>query len=215
MRFCAMITSVVLLCGVVSPASASGTIDIQTTPAGNVMVIDVTVVDNGGAGGCNNSFTLQRRLIPGCATVDIATWARQPGTTATHRCFDAPVYPSRAYEYEVLSCAGFTWAFDCGWGLPVVATATTAPGPAYLGQGRLENGITFYGCDGLCATRDVLRMPADGLQYVGTGTEVALYGGFFASCQNGWLLDVSQVVPSSCALSVDPVTWTGAKTLFR
>jgi hypothetical protein len=218
MRIVAPFASMILVCGLAPRAGSTGTIDIQTTPFDNFIVIDITVVDNGGSGGCNGSFTLQRRVIPECNTVDIATFARQPGTS-THRYFDAPLQPSRAYRYEVVACSGFTWTGDCGWGLPIVVMTTTPPAPAFLGRGRLANGVTFYGCPDLCTGGDVVRLPPEGWQYVGTDTPVVLYGGFLASCQNGWLYDVAQVVPSSCAPATDvpfgPTSWGVVKSLYR
>lgn len=218
MRILATLVSMILVCGLAPRAFATGTIDIQTTPYDNFVVVDVTVVDNGGSGGCNGSFTLSRRAIPGCNSVNLGTFARQPGTS-THRFFDGPLQSSRAYRYEVVACSGFTWTFDCGWGLPIVVIAMTTPAPAFLGRGRLANGVTFYGCQDPCTSGDVANLPPDGWQYVGTDTPVALYGGFFPSCQNGWLYDVAQVLPSSCAPATDvpflPTPWGVVKSLYR
>jgi hypothetical protein len=215
MRPLALLVTALVSTGVGSPAAAAGTIDVQTTSFSTAIVIDITVVDNGGPGSCGGYFTVRRTLIPECTATDIATFARQPGTTTSHQYFDTSLTPGRAYRYEVVSCSGFTWAVDCGWGLNIEAIAATTPAPAYLGHGRLEPGITFYSCPTECAGGDVLYLTPDAFEYVGTGAELLLYGSYVPDCQNGWLLHVTQVVPAACAIGVQPSTWTLAKSLFR
>lgn len=217
MRRLAAFSSMLLSCTVATPLLAGGTIDIQTTSFDNWIVVDITIVDDGGSGGCNGTFTLRREAIPTCSATPIATIQRQPGSTTTHRIIDGPLPASGAYCYEVLACSGFTWSGDCGWGLPISVCATTTPAPAFLGTGRLENGVAFYDCRVAieCGIRDVFSLPPDGWQYVGTNTDVAIYGGFDASCQNGWLFDVTSVVPSDCTVAVQPSTWSQTKTMYR
>lgn len=198
----------ILWCGFAPPAITAGTLDIQITPYDNFIAIDIMVVDDGGPGGCDGHFTLRRTAILKCATIDLATFAQQPGTTSTHRTLDTPLLPGRAYCYEVVACSGFTWAFDCGWGLSIAVIAATTLAPTCLGHGRLEGGITFYGCPGEWAGGDVLHLPPGALEYVGTGAEFLLYGSDVVSCQDGRLLDVTQVLPAACAIAVEPSTWS-------
>jgi hypothetical protein len=215
MRVFAPFASVILLCALAPPAISGGTIDIETIAFDNFIMIAITVVDSGGSGGCNGSFKLQRRAMPGCDTVDLASFARQPGTTTTHRVFDGPLQPSRAYHYEVIACSGFTWTFDCGWGLPIAVVAATTPAPTLLGHGRLSSGVSLQGCRDTCAGGDVLNLTPDAFQYIGTDTELLLYGSYVVSCQAGWLLDISHVVESACTVTVEPRTWSQAKRLFH
>ncbi len=204
-----------LVCSLASRAVAGGTIDIQTTSVGNLIVVDVTVNDNGGAGSCNGFFTLRRWMIPDCNAVTLGAFARQPGVVSTHRFFDALLPASRAFRYDIVSCSGFTWTGDCGWGLPIQAVATTGPAPAYLGKGQLAGTFSFESCPDECAGAVFFDVPPDVWPYVASGVNVALYGGFAPNCQHGWALVPTQAVPTGCTVAIETPTWSQAKSLYR
>jgi hypothetical protein len=212
-----------VLCASAAPAVGNGTVDILTPAVFDVaIVVDVVVVDDGAGAGCT-SFTLQRRRLLECDDdanyVTVASFSRQTGTV-THQVIDHGLQPNTAYKYRILPCTGFSWAYDCGWGLNITAlAATTGPGLTAIGHGELVCCGTPLGlvyCDGWdCGGANVNNIPPEAAQYVESGIPVILYGTFERTCQWEWFYQVTQVVPAPCTVAVEAATWSATKMMFR
>jgi hypothetical protein len=209
---------VAALCCFAAPAAGNGTIDIQTQSFDNFIAIDVIVQDDGLGTGCT-SFTLQRRSVLDCdgTEVTLATIPRQSGT---HQVFDGPLPPNTAYKYRIVPCAGFHWAYDCGYGLGITAYAmTTGPGLTPIGHGTLESPGTPYSfvyCGGYdCSGANVVSVSPQALPYVNSGIPVIVYGTFERNCQWEWFYLITQAVPASCTVGVEGGSWSTVKVLFR
>ena len=208
-----------ILCSLTSQVAGQGTVDIQTTPFDQFVVVDVTIVDSGTGSGCTE-FVLERSAFVECASSTvIATIPRQTGTR-TLQFFDGPLSPNTAYEYDIWPCSGFSWAGDCGWGLPIVAlTMTTGPGSTPVGHGFLRTSGTpwwLMPCGGMgCWGNNIVSLPPEADPYVNTDTPVMLYGTFTRNCQWSWFTEVTRVVPSSCTVDIAPETWGSVKRLYR
>lgn len=206
------------LCCLAAPAAGNGTIDIQTQSFDNFIAVDVIVQDDGLGTGCT-SFTLQRRSLLECDDAYV-TLATIPRVNGTHQVFDGPLPPNSAYKYRILPCAGFEWAYDCGYGLGITAlAATTGPGVTPIGHGTLESPGTPYSfvyCGGYdCSGANVVYVSPQALPYVNSGIEVVIYGTLERNCQWEWFYLVSEAVPASCTVDVAPSTWSAAKGIFR
>lgn len=229
-----------------SPAFARG-IDIQLTPHSAPGVptasvqIDLTIEDTGGASDCT-SFALRRRAVYPCdrsAPQVIQCIPRQPGTRTLQ--FYDNVALDTTYLYDVVGYGPsfappgtclfflsdqhtFQQVFDPhGWAFPILAWTTVGPDPTPIAHGRLlppvdaSANFALESCSDGCPDAWQGYAGPEVLQYIGTDTELLLYGNVSYCCNCcGWLFDITSAVPQPCVpLAVQPRTWSNFKRLYR
>src|SRR5678816_146928 len=158
--------------------------------------------------------------------------SRQPGTVTHLSVLDASAEPGTQYLYEVLGtgfvpCSpdanqdAFRGAFDpTGWGFEIVSFASFGPDPVPIAHGRVV-AIPEYGpsavqidpCPDSCNPYSGW-VSEDVLQYVGTETEVLLYGSIhYSGNAYGYTTRFDSAVPALCTTAVTTKTWSQLKVL--
>lgn len=216
-------------------AHAQGLLTLSTSIDGNVVTVDVTIEDNGGAADCGGFHLIRGTVFGQEPGVETRCIPREIGTTATHQFVD--VLPAdRAYYYRVVGmwCVGpcacpypsdpdaFNTAFGSPWGLGFTAYVNTGPAeqtPVALGEivatpGRYPPRFV-EGCPGLGSWGATTSPDAE--DYVDTGETVLIFGAPFFDVQNGPLLQIARVVPWSCdtPVALDQRTWGKIKEFYR
>jgi len=221
-----------------APAHASSIVLSATnTPTPGLVTLDLTINDTGGAPGCTAFSLIRRAILPCGAPTRIQCIPRQGGSQTLQ--FQDTVAPNTSYIYEVHGSGAwgfplcyyatdsyeFQHAFDPhGWAYPIQAFLTVGPNPTPIAHGTLlqpiDGSTTFrlQTCSEDCPTGfEAGSGPADLSQYIGTGTEVYLYGTVQYCCNSaGFLLGVTSVAPGPCgpvAVSLRP--WTSVKRLYQ
>jgi hypothetical protein len=216
-------------------ALGQGSLTLTATASGNVVTVDVTIVDHGGAPDCGG-FHLVRGTVfwpdPGTETRCIP---RQVGTTTTHH-FEDVLPTNRAYYYTVvgMSClapcvcicpsdqTAFYAAFGSPWGLGFHSYVNIGPPEStVVGHGQVTSTGWAYpthallGCPGK-GSWGALASP-DAVPYADTGTELLVFGAPFFDVQNGSLLRMSSVQPWPCnsPVSAQQRSWGRLKSLYR
>jgi hypothetical protein len=220
-------------------SSLRNAIEIDATPATNGVLLSLAISDAGRAPGVQG-FVIQRSAIYPCVPAESRTvhcvTSRQPGTVSHATILDTDdVHSHTQYVYSVL---GWSWipcvpdfqqsdflrTFDpTGWGDAILSFVSTDVEPVPIAHGRLvavpQEGPGFVRvepCADSCNPYAYGWASADVLQFVGTDTEVLVYGDVsWAGNAYGWVSSFTSAERRSCILSVRSTTWSQFKQLYR
>lgn len=215
-------------------ASSQSLLTLQATAAGNVVTVTVIIEDHGGATDCGSFHLVRRTIIYAEPSVETRCIPREIGTTKTHQFIDS-LPPNRAFEYEVrgMSCFApcvcisecdqqiFSSDFGNGWGSGFHVYVDTGPAASTpIAHGVILEGYGYppywiEGCPGVESWGAFLSL--DALPYVGTGTELVVYGSGVYDTQNGPMVSVAGVIPWTCEepVGAENRTWGGVKSIYR
>ena len=202
------------------------------------VILDVQINDSGGASDCLTIGIRRRAIYPCGPWIGIQCIPRQSGVR-TLQLIDGSVDLNTSYVYEAVgygfvpaACvfqsdpSAFNRAFDpTGWGFPIIVFTTVGPDPTPIAHGRLvvshdaTPAFQIESCADGCPTYFGSGYGTPELNpYIGTDTEVFLYG-TIAYCCNccGHLMNVTSVVPHSCLppIAVDMKAWADVKQLYK
>ncbi len=201
------------------------------------VILDVQIDDTGGASDCVGIGIRRRAIYPCGPWTCIQSIPRQSGAR-TLQVFDGGVDLNTSYVYEAVGQAvlpicglfasdptAFSRAFDpTTWGFPIIVFATVGPDPTPIAHGKLvlqqdaSSAFAIETCAEGCPWyfRAGYGFP-ELSQYIGTDTEVLLYGTVEYCCNCcGHLLHVTSAVPSPCApVAVAMKTWADVKQLYK
>jgi hypothetical protein len=212
---------------------------MQATPVSGGVQLSLAVSDAGGVPTVQG-FVIQRHAIYPCTpgpweTVHCIT-SRQPGSVLHSTILDTNgVQPNTQYAYRVygwsdIPCVpdaeqhDFQGAFNpTGWPDEILSFVSTGIEPVPIAHGRVvsqwEDGLYFVGieqCEDSCNPYPFGTYTQDVLQYLGTNTEVLLYGQlWWESNAHGYLSNFASAEPQTCTLSVQSTTWSLIKQLYR
>lgn len=222
------------------PSFIPTAIEIEATPeTDGVVVLNLAVSDAGEAPQIQGFVILRQEVYP-CMrgptqTVHCIT-SRQIGTVSHLTIQDTnDVRSNTQYVYSALgwslvpcvpdlSQVDFLREFDpTGWGFGIHSFVSTGHDPVPIAHGRIvavpREGPSFVRveqCDNSCNPYAFGWASADVLQYVGTDTEVLVYGGVsWAGNNYGWVSNFTSAAPQDCTVSVQNATWSQIKRLYR
>jgi hypothetical protein len=216
----------VVLAPMLAAAAYAGSIDFTGTASSDRTVLNVTIVDDGGAEDCENFWITRggelRYFIP-----------RIAGTT-TYEFTDTEVQPNTQYRYDLKGYRYFVApsdqyefcrAFDDAWcrGFRVWANW----GPVPIGRGRLiqdgrygdpwSAGVAFIACGGNENFAQSMGVPAEFQPYIDSGETVFVRGHWFrVSQQHGDGVRADEIVPDHCPpTAAESSTWSHVKRTYR
>jgi hypothetical protein len=178
------------------PVVLQNSIVLQATPMPGEILVSMAISD-AGAVPALDGFVVQRHAVYPCdSTKLVHCVATRELETVTHvTVADTDVQPGTQYVYQVLGSQGvpclpggnqyeFQEAFDpTGWGFEIVAFASMSVDPTPVAHGRLVSVpndqptyVRVEPCADSCSPYQAGFATEDVLQYLGTDTEVVVYG---------------------------------------
>jgi hypothetical protein len=222
-----LVLRIAALLPVIASGAYAGSIEFTGTPFSDRVVLNVKIIDEGGAPDCDNFWITRgglfdfKYLIP-----------RTPGTS-TYEFVDTSVQPNTQYVYDLRGYHAyflpsdqnaFENAFGDSWhgGFRVF----TNWGPAPIGKGQLVTeagdvwsaGLGFvFGCSANLNLAWGVQVPDEARHYIGTGETVFVRGHWFrVSQQHGDGIIAEEVLPDNCPTSaVEASTWSRVKQVYR
>ncbi len=219
-----------------------GRIGFSNVARSDEVELTVTLEDDGSVPEFTSIAIERRPFACGGRGVVVACIPRTPGTRSDHRFIDRDVQPGHAYTYELVPfiaptgvpaelclfggepSAEFNRAFGDEWGwLGFQTHALVGQGAVPLARGRLkatgaDRRVTVLdacGCTNDAAVHPWV-VPEEALPYVDTPTHLEIYGVvYFDNWQNGFGVNVTEVVPTECITSVVRSSWSNLKRLYR
>ena len=230
--------SALLLLSIGLPASAQvGDFRTQAQCQGSSIAVTWTYHNDPGGYPQFVAYDVYRQSLPACGDrvrLNADPFPRSPGQTHSHTFVDTSPAAETMYRYDIEfvdqnrmplpvfhgvgycdpcvnfafeSCPSFSAPIAHGTLLPgFYPTVNACPGTCY----------GTPGCQGsLCPWR-LESYPAELQQYVGTGIEVRLYGGWGCELTEGCYLTVTRFDVTPCGvLPVDPASWGKIKSAYK